>query len=135
MKYAIIKSGGKQYKVCENEELLVDKLGVQEGKIITFPEVLMVRDEDAVIIGQATVDGYKVTAKVLGEVKGKKIRVSKFKAKVRYDKTTGFRPQYTKVLIEKIEKVATRQKPAKLPREKRVYPEKSRRVDAREKKK
>lgn len=102
MQYAVIKTGGKQHKVSEGEEILVDKLCVKEGSQIDFPEVLLVRRDNEVAIGDPLVKEGKVTGKVIGIVKGKKIRVSKFKAKVRYRRTIGFRPLYTKVLIEKI---------------------------------
>lgn len=104
MKYAIIQQGGKQYKVTEGTEILVDRInGAKEGKY-EFTQVLMVRDGEEISIGRPLVANYKVSGNLIGEVKGVKIRVSKFKAKVRYDKTIGFRPKYTKILVEKIEK-------------------------------
>lgn len=102
MKYAVIKTGGKQYKVHEGEEILVDKLKITAGSKYIFPEVLFVRDEDKIHIGNPHVAKAGVTGKVMGDVKGKKITVTKFKAKVHYRKRMGFRPQYSKVLIEAI---------------------------------
>lgn len=102
MRYAVIKSGGKQYRVLEGKEVLLDRLNIKEGASITFPEVLLVRNEEEVIVGNPLVKEAIVRGMVKGETKGEKIRVSKFKAKVRYRRTIGFRPQYTKVLIEKI---------------------------------
>ena len=87
--YAIIKTGGKQY--C-----------VEEGKIITV-EKLDVAAGDAVKIGQPTVAGAKVTAKVLAQGKEKKIRIFKYKAKSNYRRRQGHRQPFTKVQIEKIE--------------------------------
>ena len=104
MKYAIVQQGGKQYKITEGCEILVDRINdAKEGKY-EFAKVLMVRDGEEIFIGQPNVTKYKVIGKLIGEVKGEKIRVSKFKAKVRYDKTIGFRPKYTKIIVEKIEK-------------------------------
>lgn len=104
MQYAVVKTGGKQYLVKEGDLLLVDKLDVKTLDNYLFPEVLFLRDDDKYLIGQPFLHGVKVNAKVLEQlVKGKKIRVSKFKAKVNYRKTIGFRPQYSKIKIEKIE--------------------------------
>lgn len=104
MQYAVVKTGGKQYLVKEGDLLLVDKLDVKTSDNYLFQEVLFLRDDDKYLVGQPFLKDVKVSAKVLQQlVKGKKIRVSKFKAKVNYRKTTGFRPQYSKIQIEKIE--------------------------------
>lgn len=106
MKYAIIASGGKQYKVNEGDELLVDKL---DEKLTAFnPPVLFIRDEDKTIIGSPYLTESTVSGKILGNISGEKIRVSKFKAKVRYRRTIGFRPKYTKVFIETISSEITK---------------------------
>lgn len=98
MKYAVIKFQGHQYKVSEGQELLVDKLVGQSE-----PEVLLVADNDKVTVGKPTVKGAKVKVKVVaGEEKGEKLDIFKFKAKSRYRRKTGFRPVYTRLLIEKI---------------------------------
>ncbi|OGG26779.1 50S ribosomal protein L21 [Candidatus Gottesmanbacteria bacterium RIFCSPLOWO2_01_FULL_39_12b] len=102
MKYAIIQSGGKQYKVLEGQELLIDHLGVKEGSLIEFNEVLLMREDDKIDIGEPYVKTGKVVGKIMGEEKGTKLKVSKFKAKVRYRKTIGFRSLNTRVEIEKI---------------------------------
>jgi large subunit ribosomal protein L21 len=102
MKYAIIKSGGKQYKVVEGKEVLVDKLDLKENSAYVFPEILMLRLDENILIGTPTVKNAVVKGNVIGEVKGEKIRVSKYKAKIRYRRTTGFRPKYTKIMIDKI---------------------------------
>lgn len=99
--YAIIKTGGKQYKVEEGQELFVEKLGVAEGETYNFEEVLLVGG-DEIKIGTPTVEGATVTAKVLGEKKGKKVIVYKYKRKTGYHKKNGHRQQYTVVKIEKI---------------------------------
>jgi large subunit ribosomal protein L21 len=98
MKYAIIKIKGHQYKVSEGEEILVDRLGSDKAE----PEVLLIVDGDKVQIGKPTLKEAKIKIKTLKEEKGEKIRVLKYKAKSRYRKVRGFRPQYTRLLIEKI---------------------------------
>jgi large subunit ribosomal protein L21 len=103
MKYAVVKTGGKQYKVSEGSVIEVDKLPVEAGKAHVFAEVLMVADGADVQVGKPTLEGVSVTAKVLEQKQGDKIRVAKFKAKARYRKVTGFRAQLTKLEIEKIE--------------------------------
>ncbi|MBI4999774.1 50S ribosomal protein L21 [Candidatus Gottesmanbacteria bacterium] len=89
--YAVIKTGGKQYKVFEGEILEIDKLQKNPGEQIEFGEVLLVVKNGEVKIGQPTVPGTKVTAKILEQIKGKKIRIARFKAKVRYRRVKGFR--------------------------------------------
>jgi len=101
--YAVFKTGGKQYKVSEGEILEIDKLPKNPGEEIEFGEVLLVVDNGEVKIGQPTVPDVKVIAKVLEQIKGKKIRVARFKAKVRYRRVKGFRPLLTKIQIKKIE--------------------------------
>lgn len=102
MRYAVIRTGGKQYRVAEGDEIEVDKLEVEKGKPFTFDEVLLLVDEDKAKVGQPLVKGVKVKAKIVDQVKGKKIRVATYKAKARYRRVKGFRPLLTKVKIEKI---------------------------------
>jgi large subunit ribosomal protein L21 len=102
MKYAVIRIAGRQYRVSEGKEVLVDRLPLKPESKFDFPEVLLIRTDSSLLIGEPLVKEGKVTGKVLGEVKGEKIKISKFKAKVRYHRTIGFRPIYTKVLIEQI---------------------------------
>lgn len=100
MKYAIIRLNGQQYKVEEGKSMLIDYLG--EDKL-PQAEVLMVNNEGKFSIGTPVVDKAAVALKVIEqEEKGKKIEVRKFKAKSRYRKHTGFRPKYTRVMVEKI---------------------------------
>ncbi len=99
MKYAVIALQGHQYKVAEGEEILVDKL----GKTKPEAEVLLVVNDDKVTLGKPNVKGAKVSLKVVTEeVKGEKLYIRKYKAKSRYKKKTGFRPKYTKLLVQKI---------------------------------
>lgn len=110
MQYAIIQSGGKQYKVSEKEEITVDRLSAEEGSDYLFPEVLLIKSEDNLYIGEPVVSSAVVSGKVIKHIKGDKVRVSKFKAKVNYRRTIGFRPYQTKVLIEKISADKTKKK-------------------------
>ena len=101
--YAIIQTGGKQYKVAEGDTVLVEKLEAAEGDVVTFDQVLTVVKDSDVVVGKPVVDGAKVTAKVETQGKGKKILVFKYKAKSNYRKRQGHRQPFTKVVIEKIE--------------------------------
>lgn len=101
--YAIIKTGGKQYKVAEGESIVIEKLEVEEGGSVTFDEVLAVVDGEEVKIGRPTVKGAKVTGTVEKNGKGPKIRVFKYKSKKNYRRRIGHRQPFTKVKIDKIE--------------------------------
>lgn len=99
-KYAVIRIQGHQYKVFEGEEILVDKIS-DVKKVV--PEVLLFVDGEAVKVGKPVLKDVKIKIKVLAEVeKGKKIHGLKYKAKSRYRKHWGFRPKYTRLLIEKL---------------------------------
>lgn len=102
MKYAVIKTAGKQYRVSEDEILLIEKIDGKEGEVVVFGEVLLLVDEKKVKIGQPLVKGAKIKATILGQIKGEKIRVAKFRAKSRYRKVKGHRQSLTKVKIVKI---------------------------------
>ena len=101
--YAIVKTGGKQYKVAEGDTIFVEKLEACEGEAVVFDQVLTVVSDGSVKVGRPMVDGAKVTAKVVAHGKGKKILVFKYKAKSNYRKRQGHRQPFTKVVIEKIE--------------------------------
>ena len=103
MKYAVVQTGGKQYKVSEGSVIEVDKLPVEAGKEHVFSQVLLVADGENVQVGTPVLEGASVTAKVIEQKQGDKIRVAKFKAKARYRRVMGFRAQLTKLEIEKIE--------------------------------
>ena len=103
MQHAIIVTGGKQYRVAEGDILFIEKLPVESGEIVTFDQVLAVVNSEAdPIIGTPTVDGAVVTAKVIKNGKGKKIRVFKYKAKKNYRRRQGHRQPYTQVQIDAI---------------------------------
>ena len=101
--YAIIQTGGKQYRVSEGDVLSVEKLTAAEGEEVVFDQVLTVVADGDVKIGKPVLEGAKVTAKVVEHGKGEKILVFKYKAKSNYRKRQGHRQPYTKVEISKIE--------------------------------
>ena len=99
--YAIIATGGKQYKVAEGDIIKVEKLGVEAGETVTFDKVLAVNNGE-LTVGCPTVNGATVTASVVKEGKGKKVIVYKYKRKTGYHKKNGHRQLYTQVKIDKI---------------------------------
>ena len=99
--YAVIATGGKQYKVAEGDIITIEKLGVAAGETVTFDQVLAVGG-DSMKIGTPVVAGATVTASVVEEGRGKKVIVYKYKRKSGYHKKNGHRQAYTKVKIEKI---------------------------------
>ena len=102
MNYAILKTGGKQYKVEVGSVIEVDKIDAVPESTLKFDQVLLIAQDGAYKIGRPNVDGAVITAQVLEQKKGEKIRVAKFKAKARYRKVTGHRQLLTKLKIEKI---------------------------------
>lgn len=100
--FVVIKTGGKQYKVKEGQELLVEKLEGKEGEKVTFGDVLLIAKDKDVKIGTPTVPQAKVEGKIISQEKGKKIIVFKMKPKKRYRKKAGHRQLLTRVKIEKI---------------------------------
>ncbi|MBI2032017.1 MAG: 50S ribosomal protein L21 [Candidatus Levybacteria bacterium] len=119
MEYVVFKTGGKQYRATVGDVLDVDRIPDAKDKIIIDSVLLQVADSD-IKIGKPYLSGAKISAKVLGEKRGEKIRVAKYKAKVRYRKVNGFRAMLTTIKIEDIEgfkkaKPAPKEK-AKLPR-------------------
>lgn len=106
MAFAVIKSGGKQYKVQEGQVLRVEKLPGSEkltqGDKVTFEEVLMIDSGSEIKVGTPGVQGATVAAEFSGNGRAKKILVSKFKSKTRYRRTNGHRQPYSMVKITKI---------------------------------
>ena len=100
--YAVIVTGGKQYKVSEGDTLFIEKLEVEEGAAVTFDQILMVADGENVKVGAPAVEGATVEAKVLKNGKAKKIYVYKMKRKKNERTKKGHRQPFTKVTIEKI---------------------------------
>ena len=100
--YAVIKSGGKQHKVSEGEEILLEKLSLDEGEDIEFSEVLAVNKDGTLNVGKPLLDGAVVKGKVINHLKSKKINVIKMKRRKDYRKKQGHRQNLTKVKIESI---------------------------------
>jgi len=100
--YAIIETGGKQYKVTPGQKVAVDRLDAAEGEKLTLERVLLLSDGEKVTIGTPVVAGAAVSATVAEHFKGEKIIVFNYKPKVRYDKKRGHRQQYTRLAIDTI---------------------------------
>lgn len=102
--YAVVETGGKQYKVTEGEIVKVEKLNAEAGDKVTLDQVLMVKDDNgAVKVGSPLLDGAKVVAEVIEQGRGKKIMVYKYKKRKNQRKKQGHRQAFTKIKIEKIE--------------------------------
>ncbi|PKK98468.1 MAG: 50S ribosomal protein L21 [Tenericutes bacterium HGW-Tenericutes-2] len=99
--YAVIKTGGKQVRVTEGQEIYIEKLDVEAGDTYEFTEVLMVGGENPVI-GTPMVEGAKVVAKVVKHGRGPKIIVFKYKVRKNYRRKQGHRQSYTKLVVESI---------------------------------
>ncbi len=103
MMFAVIKTGGKQYRVQEGDIIYVEKMNAEVDSLVNF-DVLLCGEGEDVTVGTPVVEGAKVEGKVLGQGKGDKIVVFKFKAKKGYRRTNGHRQPFTKVEITKISK-------------------------------
>lgn len=100
--YAVVLTGGKQYKVQEGDVIFVEKLDTEVDKTIELDKVLAVSKEDGFKVGKPLVDGASVTCKVLSQGKSKKVIVFKYKRKIDYRRKQGHRQPYTKLQVEKI---------------------------------
>jgi len=100
---AVIKTGGKQYLVAPGQKVKIEKLEKKDGEEVIFDQVLLVEKSNKIEIGTPFVEGAKVTGKVLGSDKGKKVIIFKFKAKTRYRKKKGHRQPFTEVEIKTID--------------------------------
>ncbi len=100
--YAIILNQGKQQRVVPGRSILVDRLQKQPGEAVELGAVLLVSRNDQVIVGQPTVPGARVVATVLGDERGEKITVFKYKPKVRYRRKQGHRQDYTRLAVNRI---------------------------------
>lgn len=100
--YAVVTTGGKQYRVEAGSELVVERLVADPGSTVTFDRVLMVGDGDDVTVGTPVVDGATVSGTVVGEELGPKLIIFKFKQKVKYRRTNGHRQHLTRVRIDEI---------------------------------
>jgi large subunit ribosomal protein L21 len=134
--YAVIKTGGKQYKVAAGDKLKVEKLAGEVGSKVVLDKILMLADGEAVTIGTPLVSGAKVNATVVSHGRGDKVMIFKFRRRKHYRKTQGHRQSYTEILIddvngkgaaapakvaaEKPAKASVAEKPAKAPAAKKV---------------
>jgi len=100
--YAIVEIGGQQLKVENKAKVFVNKMDAEEGATVNFDKVLLVDNEGEVKVGQPLVEGAKVSAKVVGHVKGDKVKIFKKKRRKGYRKLNGHRQQYTQIEIENI---------------------------------
>lgn len=101
--YAVIETGGKQFRVKEGDTLFVEKLPVEAGQTVVLDRVLMVENNGELKIGAPTVDGAKVTLEVVRHGKGRKIIVFKYKPKKNYRRKQGHRQPFTEVVVKSIE--------------------------------
>lgn len=100
--YAVIETGGKQYRVAEQDRLTVEKIDAKAGSTVEISKVLLVADGDKVTVGKPTVAGAKVTAKVVSQQRGRKLRIAKFVRRGGYFNRMGHRQELTTLTIEKI---------------------------------
>jgi len=101
MNYAVIKTGGKQYKVAQDEVITIERVAVGADETLVFPALMAVED-GKVRFGQPLLQGFVVTGRVIEHLRGEKLRIAKFKAKARYRRVTGHRQELSKVIIETI---------------------------------
>jgi large subunit ribosomal protein L21 len=102
MKYAIVESGGKQYKAVEGTTIDVDLLEIETGKSVVLDSVLLLVEDEKILVGTPTIKGAKITTSVLDHVKGPKVVTFKYSPKKRIRTKTGHRQQYTRLKIETI---------------------------------
>ncbi len=100
--YAVIKTGGKQYRVAAGEKIKVEQIPADVGAVITIDQVLMVGEGESVKIGTPIIDGAKVTAKVIAHGRGPKIKIFKMRRRKHYQKHQGHRQNYTELEISGI---------------------------------
>lgn len=112
MNYAIFAHGGKQYKISQDEEILLPRMKEAESQKIVFSEVLLAVKDKQVLLGKPHLAGAKVEAKILEHLKGPKIRVATYKARARYRRAMGYRDYLTRVKILRIV-LREKQKPTK----------------------
>jgi len=100
--YAIVETGGKQYKVAPKQTIEVERLSVPEGSTVELDKVLLIAGNGDTLVGNPSINGARVMATSLGEVKGDKVIVFKYKSKTRYRKKTGHRQIYTRLEINDV---------------------------------
>jgi len=102
MKYAIVETGGKQYRAEEGKTLTVELLPVKVGEAVTLSSVLLIAEDEKIEIGTPTIKGASLKTTVVEQLKGEKILVFKYKPKIAYRRHTGHRQKYTRLLVESI---------------------------------
>lgn len=100
--YAVIETGGKQYRVSTGDKLRLEKIHAEEGEQVSFDKVILLGKDDGPVIGTPYIDGAVVTAKILEHGKDDKVIVFKYRRKKNYRKFRGHRQQFTSVVIEEI---------------------------------
>lgn len=100
--YAVVESGGRQYKAIEGQVITVERLAQEAGDEVELERVLLIADGDEVQVGQPVIEGAKVRATVLGEEKGSKIHIFKMRPRKRYRRRKGHRQTYTRLQIDEI---------------------------------
>ena len=100
--YAVVRSGGRQYRASVGDTFLVERVGASVGDRLELDEVLLIADGDSVRVGQPVVDGAKVVATVVAQEKGPKLRVFKYRPKQRYRVRAGHRQHYTRLRVDEI---------------------------------
>ena len=113
--YAVIETGGKQYRVAEGDVVTVEKLNVEAGDMVKFDKVLALSDEEGIKVGTPYIEGAAVEGKVLENGKGKKVVIFKYKNKKDYRKKQGHRQPYTMVEITSLTGKADAEAPAEAP--------------------
>jgi large subunit ribosomal protein L21 len=100
--YAVIETGGKQYRVQPGETVVVETLPGESGDAVEFARVLLISDDESVAVGRPVIDGARVTGQIVEQVLGEKLTVYKFKRRKNYRKRNGHRQQYTAVKIDSV---------------------------------
>ena len=120
--YAIVRSGGKQYRVQQGATIDVERLPAPEGGRVELADVLLLDEDGRVTVGTPTVPGVKVVAEVVSHGRGPKLIVFKYKAKTRYRKKTGHRQAFTRLTIQRIQEGEEEEKPAPRRRARKAAP-------------
>lgn len=120
--YAIVRSGGKQYRVQEGDTIDVERLSTPEGECVELSEVVLLAEDGQVTVGTPTVPGVKVVAEVVSHGRGPKVIVFKYKAKTRYRRKTGHRQAFTRLAIQRIQVGEEEEKPARRRRARKAVP-------------
>lgn len=100
--YAVIKTGGKQHRVCEGDVIAIEKINGEKGEAVVFDQVLMVEKEGDIRIGRPVVEGAKVTGEIVAQTKGEKLIVFKMKRRKGFSKKNGHRQLLTRMKIKEI---------------------------------